>query len=184
MKCIKCETKNITKANYCKNCAYEFSKEEQKAARRKTFIGKIEILENAYKVCTLKKFTGHILVKIGSLLLVLFIGISCWINDGLNLKFLDSDAYDIKYNTEEEEYYLITSNDKVLLNLYIPNRTEEILITHYDENDEKLEEDKYAPKDEIVLETKEKEYYVLNITYLHDKKDSFKLYVLQEKTAN
>jgi len=184
MKCIKCGTKNITKANYCKHCAYKFSKEEQKAARRKTFIGKIEILENAYKVCTLKKFTGHILFKIASLLIVLFIGISYWIKDGLDLKFLDSDDYSIEYNTLEKEYYLMTANDKVLLNLYIPNRTEKIMIMHYDENDNKLEEKKYAPKDEIILETKEKEYYVLNINYLHNDKDSFKLYVLQEKTAS
>lgn len=179
MKCIKCETKNITKAKYCKNCAYKFSKEEQKVARRKTFIGKIEILENAYEVCTLKKFTGHILFKIASLLLVLFIGISCWINDGIDLKLLDSENYDIEYNVNEKEYYLMTSDDKVLLNLYIPNRTEDIIITHYDVNNEKLEEEQYAPKDEIILEAKEKDYYVLKINSLCDDKDSFKFYVLK-----
>lgn len=179
MKCIKCRTKNITKANYCKRCAYKFSEVEQKAARKKTFIGKIEILENAYNVCTLKKFTGHILFKIGSLLIVLIIGISFWVKDGINLKLLDSDNYDIYYNVNEKEYYLQTNNDKVLLNLYVPNRTEEIIITHYTETDEQIEEKKYSPKDEIILETMEKEYYVLNINYLHDDKESFKFYVLQ-----
>ena len=30
MKCIKCKTNNINKANYCKNCNYKFSEKEQK----------------------------------------------------------------------------------------------------------------------------------------------------------
>ena len=46
MKCIKCKTVNVHNANYCKNCAYEFSKQEQKAAEKWTFIGIIKRMEN------------------------------------------------------------------------------------------------------------------------------------------
>ena len=179
MKCIKCRTKNITKANYCKSCVYKFSKAEQKAARKKTIIGKIEWLEKAYSTCTLKVITGHIIFKICSLLIILGIGISFWIKNGLDLKLLDSENYEIQYNVNEKEYYLMTNNDKVLLNLYIPNRTEEIVISHYDEKNIKIDEKTYKPTEEIILETKEKEYYILNINYLHNKKHSFKFYVLQ-----
>lgn len=179
MKCIKCRTNNINKANYCKKCAYQFSKAEQNVARRKTLIGKIECLEKAYNLCTLKVITDHIAFKICSLIIVLIVGISFWIKDGIDLKLLDSDDYDIQYNVNEKEYYLMTYNDKVLLNLYVPNRTDEIIITHYDENDNILEQKIYQPDEEIILETKEKEYYVLNIHYLHNHKDNFKFYVLQ-----
>ncbi len=181
MKCIKCRTKNITKAKYCKKCAYEFSKEEQKAARKKTLIGKIEWLEKAYEVCTLKVITDHIIFKVISILIIMGVGMYIWINHGIDLRLLNSKDYSIQYNINEEEYYLMTDNDKVLLNLYIPNRTEEITIVHYDEEDNIIEEKKYKPKEEIILETKEKEYYVLNVEYLYDNEDSFKFYVLKEK---
>lgn len=181
MKCIKCRTKNINKANYCKKCAYKFSEVEQKAARKKTVVGKIEWLEKAYNTCTLKIITDHIIFKIICLLGILFTGISFWINNGINLKILDSDNYNISYNVNEKEYYLITSNDKVLLNLYVPNRTKKIIITHYDENNNIIEEETYTPKEEIILETKEKEYYILNVHYLHNNKDSFRFYVLKSE---
>lgn len=179
MRCIKCGIKNITKADYCKRCGNKFSEKEQKTARRKTIIGKIELIEDIYNTCTLKVITGHIAFKICSLLIVLGIGISFWINNGLNLKLLDGDNYDVQYNTNEDEYYLLTTDTKVFLNLYVPNRTEDIVITHYDIDNNLIEEKKYKPTEEIILETKEKEYYVLNVNYLYDNSESFKFYVLQ-----
>jgi len=181
MKCIKCRTNNINKANYCKKCSYEFSDVERKAARKNTFVGKLEMIENVYNACKLKVITDNIVFKICSLLFVLAIGIYFWITNGLDLKLLNSKNYDIQYNVEDKEYYLLTTEDKVLLNLYVPNRVEKIIISHYDENDNVLEEEQYEPTDEIVLETMQKEYYVLNADYLSTDENSyaFKFYVLK-----
>jgi len=180
MRCIKCGIKNITSANYCKRCANKFTKKEQKKSRQKTIVGKIELIENVYNTCTLKIITDHIIFKICSLLIVLGIGIYFWVNNGLDLKLLNGDNYDIQYNIKEDEYYFMTSNTKVFLNLYVPNRTEEIVVKHYDKSNEIIEEKKYKPTEEIVLETKENEYYILNANYLHNDSDSFKFYVLQK----
>jgi len=179
MKCIKCKTVNINKANYCKNCAYHFSLGEQKAARRKTIIGKIELLEKTKSIVTLKTITGNIFFKMGSILIVFIIGLYFLITNGIDLKLLTSDNYIIQYNTEEKEYYLITDVNKISLNLYIPNRTEDILIEHYNSNDKVIEAKAYNVNDDIVLETKEKEYYVLTANYLQNKNDSLKFYVLK-----
>jgi len=181
MKCSKCKTKNITKANYCKKCGNKFTKKEQEKAKRKTLIGKVEFLEDLYSKCTLKIITGHIVFKICSILIILGIGISIWINKGLDLKLLNSEDYEILYNKTEKEYYLITTNEKVLLNLYVPNRTKEIKISHYDSNANLLEDKSYKPDAEIILETKETEYYILDVKYLHDDRYSFKFYVLSSK---
>ncbi len=179
MRCVKCGIKNITKADYCKRCGYKFSEEEQKKARRKTVIGKIELIESIYNTCTLKVITDHIIFKICSLLIILAIGICFWVNNGLNLKLLDGDNYDISYNTTENEYYLLTKDTKVFLNLYVPNRTEEIKIIHYGVDNNKMEEKKYKPMEKIVLETKVREYYILKANFLGNKNETFKFYVLQ-----
>ena len=181
MKCIKCKTVNINKANYCKKCAYHFSEAEQKAARSKTLIGKIEKIEKLKSICDLSIITGHILFKIGSILLVLVIGIYFWITNGINLKILNSDNYEIQYNTVEQEYYLMTKENKIPLDLYVPNRTKDIVIIHYDENNNVIESKKYDKDEDIILETKQKEYYILTSNYLHNKKEAFKFYVLKNK---
>lgn len=180
MRCIKCKTVNINKANYCKKCAYHFSEAEQKAARSKTLIGKIEKIEKLKSICDLSIITGHILFKIGSISIVFIIGIYFWINNGINLKLLNSNHYKIYYNTNEKEYYLMTESNKIPLDLYIPNRTENIVITHYDENNNIIESKKYKKEEDIILETKQKEYYVLTANYSHDEKEKFKLYVLKK----
>lgn len=179
MKCIKCTEENINKANYCKKCAYKFSKKEQEIARSNTFVGKLELLEKAYNVCKLKIITDHILFKIFSILFVLGIGIYIWINNGIDLKLLNSKEYEIQYNIKDEEYYLISTKEKIPLNLYVPNRVENILIIHYSKDNKVLEKLKYNKDDEIILQAHSEDYYVLRVNYLHNKYNQFKLYVFE-----
>lgn len=180
MKCIKCTTENINKANYCKKCKYKFSKKEQEIAHSNTIVGKLELIEKAYGVCTLKIITDHILFKVATLMIVLGIGIYFWINNGINLRLLNSDNYEVQYNTEEKEYYLLTDKNKVALNLYVPNRTKKILIIHYDNDNNIIDKSNYNKDDKIVLESNQDDYYVLKIKYLNDKTDSLKLYVFKK----
>lgn len=181
MKCIKCREVNINKANYCKKCAYKFSKEEQKIARSNTFVGKLELLEKAYSVCKLKIITDHILFKIFSIIFILSIGIYIWINNGIDLKLLNSEEYKVQYNIKEEEYYLISEKDKISLNLYIPNRVENIEINHYSKDKKIIEKLEYNKDGDIILEAHSEDYYILKVNYLHNKSTKLKIYVFEEE---
>lgn len=181
MKCIKCTEENINKANYCKKCAYKFSKKEQEIARKHTFVGKLELLEKVYNVCKLKIITDHILFKILSVLFVLSVGIYVLLNDGIDLKLLNSKEYEIQYNTKNEEYYLISEKDKIPLNLYVPNRVENIEIKHYSKDGKMLEKNKYVKGDDIILEAYSEDYYILKVNYLHDSSEKIKIYVFQKE---
>lgn len=179
MKCKKCKTNNITKAIYCKKCGNEFLEDERKKARRKTFIGKIERIEDIYNTITLSKITSHILFKIFTILIVLGIGIYFWISNGISLKLLNSEYYDIKYYEKEHEYYLVTEFNEVTLNLYIPNRLQNINIIHYNKDGQKIEENTYLKDEEIILYVSNEDYYVIDSLYLKNKKEEIKLYVLK-----
>ena len=181
MKCIKCTEKNINKANYCKKCAYKFSKKEQEIARQHTSVGKLELIEKIYNVCKLKIITDHILFKIFSILFVLGVGIYVLIQDGIDLKLLNSKNYEIQYNTKQDEFYLISDEEKVPLNPYVPNRVENIEISHYSKEDELVEKIEYNKKDKIVLEAHTEDYYILNVNYLHASNEKIKIYVFEKE---
>ena len=180
MKCVKCKTKNIIKASFCKKCGYKFSDLEKKTARKKTLIGKIEFLEKLYNKFSLKFITDHILFKILTLLIVLIIGIYFWVKNGLDLKLLNSDYYEVQYNINLNEYYLITEKNETPLNLYIPNRIEDINIIHYDKANNVIEQIEYNKKEDIILEAYSEDYYVLEALYKNDKKQKIKIFVLQK----
>ena len=61
MKCIKCTTKNINSANYCRKCGNKFLSEEQKAAKRWTLVWFLEWID---KIKSLWKKKRHLLMKI------------------------------------------------------------------------------------------------------------------------
>ena len=73
MKCIKCQSKNRNYANYCKNCGYHFSKEEQEAASKWSLPWFLEKIDNFKKLITLDILKGNIIYRILSIIVVLFI---------------------------------------------------------------------------------------------------------------
>jgi len=182
MKCIKCNVKNINKANYCKECGYHFSEEEQKAARKHTFVGFLEMIEDAKSIGTLSFITGHIAFKIASIVIILLIGINFWINQGTDFVLLNSEHYDIYYNTDLHEYYLLSLEDEIPLNFYKPNRVENILIHHYDHDGNLIEELTYEDNVDVILEAHDKDYYILDVDYLEEDVEAIKLYVLKKKS--
>ena len=179
MKCIKCRENNINKAKFCKKCGYSFNDLEREAAKKRTLIGKIEWLEKIYKRSTLKFITGHILFKIASLLLVLFTGLFFVYKNGLDLKLLENTYYKINYNEVLNEYYLLTSKNEISLDMYIPNRVENIKINHYNNLDKLIESTTYK-KNETILNANVNDYYTLEINYSNDVVKTLKLYVLKK----
>lgn len=183
MKCIKCEEKNINSANYCKKCGNKFLEEEQKNAKKWTLVW---FLEGIDKIKSLWKFsfiTDHILFKIGSVLVVLFIGIISVITNGNKLKIEENSNYQIKYNTKLSEYYLIVDKDETELNLYIPHKVQNLTVYHSDKSNELIEKKEYDKEDKIILETNtiEEDFYIVEANYDETKKESLKVYIYKEE---
>lgn len=178
MKCIKCRQENINSANYCKKCGYHFSKSEQKIAKSHTLVGKLENIEQAYKVCSLKIITDNIIFKIVSLLIIIALGIFFVMQNGTIVKIKDSKEYNIQYNTKLDEYYLLVNQDETNLNLYIPNKTESFNIKLMDLDNNLIEEDNYKDTDNITLNINGIDDYYLLESFYSDKESSvLKLYV-------
>lgn len=185
MKCIKCTTKNINSANYCKKCGNKFLEEEQKAAKRWTLVWFLEWIDKIKSLWKFSFITDHILFKIGMLLIVLGIGIYSIITNGNKLKILESENYQIQYNTKLSEYYLIVDTNETELNLYIPKETNDVTIKHLNKNNELIEEKIYNEEENIILEsnTIEEDYYLVKVDYKEEKSESLKLYIYKEEGA-
>lgn len=179
MKCSKCNTKNIIKASYCKKCGNKFTKEEQDKAYSKTIFGKYELYKKWKKRFNLNFITGSIYFKVFILIVIISFGIYYWYINGINTKILESDYYEIYYSEELGEYYLVVDDDttEVGLNLYFPNRLEDIEINHYSTDDILIKEIDKNKDDEIVLETYNNDYYVITSKYTRDKEEDLKIFV-------
>lgn len=179
MKCIKCRTVNINKANYCKNCGYHFSKKEQEAAKKWSFVWFLEKIDKVKSLWKFSFITDHILFKIASVAIVLGIGIySCFAN-GTHLKILKTDEYQLQYNKDLKEYYLLTDNDQTKLNIYIPNQISEISIQQVASNDQIISEATYKKEQDIILvNTEETDYYLIKVK--DSPKENLKIYIYRK----
>ena len=182
MKCPKCNTKNSPKANYCMSCKRKFTEEEQEKAYNKTIFHFFDKLEDLYSKINLEFITDHILFKIGSLLLVLGIGIYFYFTKGINTTILDSKNYEIYKYKNSKEYYLVVKDniEKASLNLYIPNRAKKIEIIEYDETGKEIKKTNYKKNKEFKLTPSTKEYYVIQTTYSNQKEESLIFYIYKE----
>lgn len=184
MKCIKCQTENVNKANYCKNCGNHFTKKEQESAKKWSFVWFLEKIDKIKSIFDFSIVTDHIAFKIASILVILGIGLYSFFSNGINLRLLESDQYKIQYNTKLSEYYLLVAKEKTNLNLYIPNRATKIMIKHMTSDDQVLEEREYKQGDAIILDSNGKEdYYTIEARYEKDNLDRMKLYIYLEEVT-
>lgn len=187
MKCIKCLTKNIDQANYCKKCGYEFNDKEREIASRWTpvwVLKKIEsfssFLKEGFK--PFKFITDTRTFKILSLLAVLGLGIYSMFQNGRDFSILSSADYTIEHNGSEQEYYLIVKEKETNLNMYVPNYIDEIVLKHYDEKDNILNEETYENKENFKIVADLDDYYVLSVKF-GDKTDDYKLLVYMQEVT-
>ena len=181
MNCSNCSLKNVSSANYCIKCGHKFTEEEKKKAYKKTFYYKLDNVEKWYHHLTLSTITGSIYYKIGSILVLLIVGIYLLLTVGVNTKILNSKDYKIFYNEDEKVYYLLVDNDKseVSVNLYKPNRLKELSLEHFNQDNELIEN--VDLNKEIVLKTFNNDYYVFNSIYSDNKEDKMIVMVYREK---
>ena len=168
MKCHKCKNENVLKANYCQNCGEKFTEKEKEEAYRKTIFGKIDSIKKIKDMATLNAITSNIVFKIVSLLVVLGIGLYFLFTIGINTKILNSKYYQIFFNKESNEYYLIVDDNKdsIELNLYRPNRTKEMTIYTYDLNDKEKTKTTISKDDKVTLNTYQDDYYITDYRHV------------------
>ena len=185
MNCSKCKKKNIKKALYCKYCGNKFTQREKEKAENEGLVALLKKIKKWYEACTLKVITDNIIFK----LLVIGAGIYNFVKIGNSSKtqILDSEKYNIFYNSDKEEYYIVIDDNlkdeelSIPLNLYVPNKVNNLNLTYYNEKNEIIGEHKYDKKEDIVLSANisSDNYYILN-----DGNDKLKVFVYYEVNDN
>ena len=138
MKCSQCGHENLLKANYCHMCGSRFSQEEKDAARENALIGKIEKAEETKDkfdkikdILSLSFITDNVYVKIALIILPLVISLlfgGGGKSDGIT--FLNSDGYEIYYNTDTDKYFLDLSGESAQLKASVPSDTMYIIFSY------------------------------------------------------
>ena len=151
MICRECKTENRIKANFCSHCGQPFTDADRNAAYAKTIYGRFEKLEDLWKTVSLDKITGSNIVKVLSLVAVLVFGGYSVLKNGTQFRPLEHDSYELQYNQKVNEYYLISQQDNIQLQLYLPKQTDEVTIVQLNENNELLSTETFSLSEDIIL---------------------------------
>lgn len=179
MKCNRCKKENLRKANFCQSCGKKFTDKEKEEAMKSTTIGTIKYYEEWIDEHTIVKYLKHPLTKVIYILGILAIGFYNIYEMGTELKIMNGDNYEVSYNTEADEYYIVTDeppkDGKVYLSMYIPNKVETMTVDYYNPDGVLLETENKTNHEGIVLNinTLANNYYTIK----DDQKDSKKLKV-------
>ena len=143
---------------------------------------KKEKIEKIKAMVTLEKITGNTIFRIFSLLVVLGVGIYFLLTMGIDTKLLNSKEYEIYYNNEVDEYYLLVDDNysSVDLSLYRPNRVDKMTLYHYDINNHLIEEKVLKKEEKVSLNTYKDDYYVIKSKYSNQKEQSLKILVYKQ----
>ena len=151
MICRECKTENRIKANFCTHCGHPFTDAERDAAYAKSIYGRFEMLEDLWKTVSLDKITGSSIVKVLSLVAVLVLGGYSVLKNGTQFRPLEHDSYELQYNQKVNEYYLISQQDNIQLQLYLPKQADEVTIVQLNENNELLSTETFSLSEDIIL---------------------------------
>ncbi len=159
MKCCKCKYDNRIKANYCYKCGYKFTEEEKNAAFNETSVGQLENIED--KISNLD-IRNHKWYKVLSVIVTLGIGLFYLFTYGFRFKILESPNYKIQYNKKVDEYYIITEESEVGIDLYAPGNDGKVKITLYNDDKEVLSSNTVSKDKKVILtDNGPKDYYIL-----------------------
>lgn len=167
MKCSKCKRENLRKANFCQFCGREFTKEEKEEEQKSTLIGKVKYWEDWIDEHTFKKYLEHPVAKILYVLAFLAIGLYNIYSMGSELKLLNGENYEVSYNTELDEYYIVTKepplDGKVYLTMYVPNKVDYMTVNHYSPEGNLLDAEEKSNHEGIILtaNTTDNNYYTI-----------------------
>ena len=150
--CPSCKSGNLLEAKYCFCCGRQFTDKEQEAAYNMTIYGKIEKAEKIQSILDGSIITGSTWFRVIVVAVIAVVGLWGLYKNGSNFRVAESDRYEVQYNTEEKEYYLLTEYDSINVALYVPKNTETLELTAVNAvTDEVLEKKTYSMGEGIAL---------------------------------
>ena len=178
MICKNCQTKNITKAQYCRHCGTAFTDEQRQEAYDRTIFGKIDKLEKWKGYITLDFITGHPIFKTVVLVAILVWGLLLGRTNGNRMLVMESDAYQVQQHVVSGEYYVLTEQDGVSVSLYLPRQARSILlqaVVGYDV----VEEQSFSPEEWPFLKSGAADFYYITADY-GTRTERIKVFLVQE----
>lgn len=161
MKCTNCNTENLLKACYCKECGQRFTKEEKQAAYDKTVFGIIDRIENLWGYLNLDFITGSRWFQLATIGVLAVYMAFVLITNGSKMKIMDSPDYDVAYLTDTKVWCISTGLDYVNVELYIPGKAETVDVITVDSSNVLVSQDTYSVEDSIVLMQNENLRYIV-----------------------
>ena len=169
MICNNCQSENLIKANYCKNCGQAFTQEEKDAAYKASLAGKLEKagkakdeIEKISDFISLKFITDNIFVRLALIVIPFVLGFIIGGSNGANtIKIRDSSQYDVYYNTTTEEYFVDVEYNDVDLMLYVPKGTQQINVYFTCGDGHREEMYSYSVDQRITVSAREDGYYTV-----------------------
>lgn len=178
MICKNCQTKNITKAQFCRHCGEAFTDEQRQAAYDRTVFGKIDKLEKWKGYVTLEAITGHPVFKTVVLVAILIWGLLLGRSNGNAMLILEGDTYRVQQHTTTGDFYVLTEQDSVSVSLYIPRQTESLKLQAIVDG-ETVQEQTFAAEEAPRLESGAADYYFITADY-GDGTERITVFVVQE----
>ena len=158
MQCIKCKKKNVTQANYCIKCGYEFTKKEKDKAKKKDFWPRVYRIKEKIDFLTLGTLKDKWYIRLLLLILAVGGGIYLYLENGSEMKILKGEDYKIERKKNTNEYQLYSKKEIVGLNIYFPTTPKKVKVKCFDNNKKQLSSTDYKDGDNIVVSLKEKPY--------------------------
>lgn len=178
MICKKCKEDNIIHAKYCRNCGKEFSEEERKEAYDKTIYGKLDFIKKMKEHIDLSFITGNRYFRI-AVLAVIIVYIIFSGGKSKDFTIENSNQYEVQYNEKLDEYYLLSDESTVNLNLYLPEEPNSIEIVAFDTENQEINRRIFQMDETMTIETNPQQYYVVTAHY-ENSTQTLKFYLINE----
>ena len=170
MKCTNCNTENLRKANYCKNCGQAFTQREKDAAHSQSVVGKLEKVEEVKgkadkvkDILSLSFITDNVWVRLALIVLpfVFSLVVGGGAKGGDTMKIRDNGQYDVYYNTTTQEYFVEIDSGSVNLSLYVPKGTQQINVYFKESTGYEYQSGSYGLEDAITVNENTNGYYII-----------------------
>lgn len=170
MKCTNCNTENLRKANYCKNCGQAFTQREKDAAHSQSVVGKLEKVEEVKgkadkvkDILSLSFITDNVWVRLALIVLpfVFSLVVGGGAKGGDTMKIRDNGQYDVYYNTTTQEYFVEIDSGSVNLSLYVPKGTQQINVYFKESTGYEYQSGSYGLEDAITVNENTNGYYTI-----------------------
>lgn len=170
MKCTNCNTENLRKANYCKNCGQAFTQREKDAAHSQSVVGKLEKVEEVKgkadkvkDILSLSFITDNVWVRLALIVIpfVFSLVVGGGAKGGDTMKIRDNGQYDVYYNTTTQEYFVEIDSGSVNLSLYVPKGTQQINVYFKESTGYEYQSGSYGLEDAITVNENTNGYYTI-----------------------